>query len=310
MTSHIAISASGLFSLRNQATTLAASVLVGAGLLSVFAPLIAPFPPEQANPAAILEPPTPMHWMGTDVNGMDVLSRLLWGGRIDLGIAIGSTLIALMVGTALGTWAGNYFGKPGWQGLLSEGLLRSMDVLQAFPIFVFALGLVAMLGRNIYNLLYVLAFLETPIFLRLTRSRVLGVREETYVYAARCSGNSQLRLLLRHILPNSLSPALINASALMGGAILLTAGLSFVGAGVPAPTAEWGYMVAVGARDLYTGEWWTALFPGAYIGVVVMSLAVVGDALRQYLDPTSRTLLMPAIAASAASASVAASGPG
>jgi peptide/nickel transport system permease protein len=134
----------------------------------------------------------------------------------------------------------------------------------------------------------VLTVLSIPVFARLTRSAVLRVREEPFVDAARCAGNSELRVMVRHVLPNSLMPALVLGSAICGAAILLTAGLSFIGAGVPAPTPEWGSMVSVGAPNLYTGHWWPALFPGIAIGLAVLCLSALGDALKGLLDPERR----------------------
>jgi peptide/nickel transport system permease protein len=219
---------------------------------------------------------------------MDVFSRLVWGARIDLLVAVSVTMLALLLGTVLGAWVGYYSGRRGPGGFLSDWIMRAADALQAFPFFVLALALVAAAGRNVGNVIYVLVFLQTPYFLRLTRSAVIRTREEGFVDAARCSGNSELRVVLRHVMPNSLTPSLVNASVIAGAAILLTAGLSFVGAGVPAPKPEWGQMVAVGADSLYTGQWWPALFPGAFIGIVVLGFALLGEGVRAYLTPGGR----------------------
>jgi peptide/nickel transport system permease protein len=263
----------------------AVAVVAAACVLALAPGLFAPMDPEAAT-AHVLEPPSAAHLLGTDENGFDILSRLIWGARVDMLIAVVSTAVGLILGTLLGAWAGYQDGRArmGWA---SEAFQRALDVIQAFPIFVLALALVAILGRNIYNLIYVLIVLEVPIFARLTRSAVLVTREAPFVDAARCAGNSEMRLLLRHILPNSLTPSLTNGSVMAGMAVLLTAGLSFVGAGVPAPTAEWGYMVSTGAKNLFTGEWWPALFPGVVIGLVVFAFAVLGDELRYALDPTN-----------------------
>jgi peptide/nickel transport system permease protein len=244
------------------------------------------FPPEMADPAHILLPPGPAYWLGTDSNGMDVFSRIVWGARLDLAIAVASTIIGLSVGTSVGLVAGYWSGSNTRGTWLSEAAMRLMDVVQAFPVFVLGLALVAALGRNVLNLIYVLGVLEVPIFARLTRGAVVSVRREAYMDAARCAGNSEIGVMIRHALPNSLTPALVNASVVSGLAILLAAGLSFVGAGVPAPTPEWGYMVAVGASSLATGHWWPAFFPGMTIGLAVLGFALVGDGIRDLLDPT------------------------
>lgn len=267
---------------RTPSIAIAAAVVALVSALAVFAPILAPYPPEQADPSAILQPPSSEHWFGTDINGMDVFSRLLWGGRIDLLIAATSTVLALLIGALLGATVGYFSGERTPSGWLADTTMRILDALQAFPFFVLALALVAILGRNVSNIIYVLLFLQVPYFLRLTRSAVITTRKEAFVDAARCVGNSEVRVVLRHVLPNSLTPALVNASVVAGGAILLTAGLSFLGAGVPAPRPEWGYMVSVGAESLYTGQWWPALIPGAWIGIVVLSLAKLGEGARAY----------------------------
>lgn len=263
------------------------AILALAVVCAIFPGQIAPRSPQAADPDRILLPPSRENWFGTDINGFDIFSRIVWGARIDLTIAVISTSVAVTIGTLLGAWTGYYFGRRrvGW---LADALLRALDVVQAFPVFVLALALVAILGRNVSNIVYVLIVLEVPIFVRLARSAVLRTREEVYVDAARCAGNSELRVVLRHVLPNSLTPSLVNASVVSGFAVLLTAGLSFVGAGVPVPTAEWGYMVAVGARSLITGQWWPAVFPGITIGLVVLAFALTGDAIRRYFDPAAR----------------------
>lgn len=275
--------------LRKKSSAAVGLVILGSfGILAIVPNWFSRFPPEEADPHSILLAPSSVHWFGTDINGMDVFSRIVWGARLDLLVAISSTSLALIVGLALGAAAGYYFGLPSWRGASSEVMLRAMDALQAFPVFVLALALVSVLGRNLYIVIGVLGVLGTPIFLRLTRSAVLATRSEAYVEAARCAGNSELRLVAKHILPNSLGPAFATASIVAGGAILLTAGLSFIGAGIPAPKPEWGSMVAVGAPSLYTGNWWAALFPGGAIGLAVLSFALVGDGVREYLDPVNR----------------------
>jgi peptide/nickel transport system permease protein len=244
------------------------------------------FPPEMADPAHILVPPGPVYWLGTDRNGMDVFSRIVWGARLDLVIAVSSTIIGLIIGTLIGLAAGYWSGSNKEGTWLSEAAMRFMDVIQAFPVFVLGLALVAALGRNVLNLIYVLGVLEVPIFARLTRGAVVSIRREAYIDAARCAGNSEIGIMVGHALPNSLTPALVNASVVSGMAVLLAAGLSFVGAGVPAPTPEWGYMVAAGASNLATGQWWPAFFPGMTIGLAVLGFALVGDGIRELLDPT------------------------
>lgn len=278
-----------LYFLRHDPTTLFGIVLaVGFLLLIIIAPLITPFGPEEMIPAHALQPPNSVHYFGTDASGLDVYSRVIYAARIDLTIALIATALALIIGVPLGALAGYLDRVKGVGGVLTEILMRAMDVIQAFPVFILTMALVAALGPSALNVILAVAFVNAPVFLRLIRSEVLAVREKPFVEAARCLGNSDMQIVVKHVLPNSLGPALIQASVTMGWAILLTAGLSFVGAGVSMPTAEWGIMISVGARNLMTGEWWPALFPGIALGLAVLGFALVGDGLQQFLDPAKR----------------------
>ncbi len=272
----------------NLSFLLGLSIVVGMALVAALAPIIAPYPPEFAIPADFLQPPSARHLLGTDNYGMDIFSRVVWAPRLDLVIAVSATIVSLAIGIPLGVWAGYYSNRKGPPGWMSEVLLRFMDIIQAFPPFVFALGLVAAAGHKVSNVVIVIAFINIPVFLRLTRSAVLSVREKAYVEAAICVGNPDGRILFKHILPNALGPALINSSVIMGFSILLTSGLSFVGAGIRVPTAEWGSMISIGAPNMITGEWWTSVFPGVFLGVTVLGFALLADGLRTYLDPTRR----------------------
>jgi peptide/nickel transport system permease protein len=256
--------------------------------LAVFGPLIGPYPPERALAGAGLLPPSLHHPMGTDVSGMDIFSRVLAAPRIDLTIALISSLIAFIGGVFLGVLSGFFAGGRGLSYLVSEGIMRSADVLQAFPVFVFALALVGFRGPSTTNVIVALAFLNVPYFLRVTRGAVLQVRERPFVEAARCVGGTELRVAFIHVMPNALGPALANISPGIGFSILLTSALSFVGAGVPKPTPEWGSMISIGAPNMMTGQWWTALFPGLTLAITVVGYALVGDSLQDYLDPVKR----------------------
>jgi peptide/nickel transport system permease protein len=254
-------------------------------LLIVFAPLIAPFPPEQSNPADRLQAPNGTHWFGTDETGMDVFSRTIYAPRIDVTIAVLVTGISMLIGSPLGVFAGYYAGRRGPLGWLAEGIMRAADVLQAFPLFVLAMAVVTITGQNLVNLVGVLAFLYAPVYLRLTRSQALGIRDRLFVESARSIGNPDRRILVRHVVPNSMAPALIQMSVNTGWAILLTASLSFVGAGVRVPTPEWGLMISTGASNVVTGEWWTWLFPGMAISLAVLGFALVGESIQRMVDP-------------------------
>ncbi len=257
-------------------------------VLMALGPTLAPHDPMGTDPTSVLSPPSAKHWMGTDSVGMDIFSRVISAPRIDIYIAVVSTLIALVIGIPLGVVAGYFAATRGISGLLSEWLMRLMDVLQAFPVFILALVLVAAIGPSEQNIIAALAFLQFPPFLRLTRSAALTTREQPFVEAARCAGAPPFAIVFRHVLPNSLTPALVGTSVAIGQAMLITAGLSFVGAGVEVSRPEWGAMIAVGSRNMITGQWWPSVFPGLILGIIVFGYASVGDGLRNYLDPTKR----------------------
>jgi peptide/nickel transport system permease protein len=171
---------------------------------------------------------------------------------------------------------------------VSIAIMRAADIFQAFPVFILALALVGFSGPSVRTVIAALAFLNIPFFLRLTRGSVLQVRERNFVEAARCAGNNGLRTAFVHVMPNALTPALVNVSTTIGFSILLTSGLSFVGAGVPPPTPEWGLMIQVGSQNMITGQWWTALFPGIALGITILGYSLTADYLRIYLDPVNR----------------------
>jgi peptide/nickel transport system permease protein len=257
-------------------------------LLALLAPVLGLDDPERANGELALAHPSFAHWLGTDISGMDIFSRVIFSARIDLLIAVLGTLLSLAIGAPLGLVAGYFSGTRGFWSWLSEGIMRAADVLQAFPVFVLAIALVAALGQSARNVIFAIAFVNAPIYLRLLRTQALTLRERRFVEAARVAGNSELRIVFRHILPNAMAPALVQLSVNMGWAVLLTAGLSFVGAGVRVPTPEWGSMIAVGAQNMITGQWWPALFPGVAIALTVLGFALVGDSLELMLDPVRR----------------------
>jgi peptide/nickel transport system permease protein len=277
------------FFLRNSKLTLLGLVIVVvAVVLAVIGPYIGPYNPEATNPADALQPPNLMHLFGTDQLGMDIFSRVLAAPRIDILIAVIATAISLAIGIPLGVLAGQSSGGGRVASGAGEFLMRSMDILQAFPVFILAMGLVAALGPNPVNLTIAVAFVNAPVFLRLVRGEVLSLQGRAYTEAAIVGGASDMRVGFRHLMPNSLSSALVQASITIGWAVLLTAGLSFVGAGVRVPTPEWGSMISIGARNMITGEWWIVLFPGIALGLTVLGFGLLGDGLRVYLDPTQR----------------------
>jgi len=246
---------------------------------ALFGPLIAPYDPNKIDFDAQLASPSAAHPFGGDNVGRDIFARVLVATRIDLGLALGAVALALCLGSLLGMLAG-YTG--GW---LDEVLMRVMDVVQAFPAFILALGVVAALGQGLLNMLVVVALINVPAYARLMRTQFLALREREYASAARLAGNSHARIILRHLLPNSVAPVLAIASLNIGWAILTTAGLSFLGVGVQPPAAEWGQMIATGTQDLVTGVWWTSLFPGLALFVFVLGCNLLGDGLQRMIDP-------------------------
>jgi peptide/nickel transport system permease protein len=256
-------------------------------VLAMVAPLIVPYSPTSAT-VDVLQAPSLRHLMGTDPTGMDIFSRVLSALQIDLSVGVSGTILSLTVGVVLGAAAGYWGATRGVPLVLSEGLLRIMDMIQSFPVFIFALALVSLSGPSAQNLVLAIAFVNLPIFLRLTRASVLATREQLFVEAARSVGMGDWRILFRYIIPNSIEPALVNASVTVGAAILLTAGLSFIGAGIRPPTPEWGSIISTGSQYMITGQWWIAVFPGLALSLSVFGFALLGDGLREYLDPTKR----------------------
>jgi peptide/nickel transport system permease protein len=279
-----------LYFLRNNPLAVVGLTIVMAVLvLVVIGPYVTPFDPEKASFRDALKPPSSTHIFGTDSAGMDILSRVITAARLDVVIGVTATAISFAIGVPLGILAGLYSGRRGVRSWAGEALMRILDIIQSFPVFIFAMALVATSGTSTRNVIAAVAFVNIPIFVRLVRAEVLSVRERPFIEAAICSGNPDLRIASLHILPNSLASVLTQASVTVGWAIILTAGLSFVGAGVSTPTPEWGSMIAIGARDMVTGQWWPALFPGLALGATVFGFAVVGDFARLLMDPTTRT---------------------
>lgn len=252
-------------------------------ILAIFGPLIVPYDPLASNASQTLKPPSWDHWFGTDQLGRDVFSRVLVATRLDLAIAVSAVAISFVLGSVLGALAG-FFG--GWTDKLVG---RLADTIMAFPLFVLAMGIVAAMGNTVENIVYATAIINLPFYARVARTEVNVRRNADFVLAARLAGNSSLRLLAMHIYPNTLPPMMVQVSLNMGWAILNAAGLSFIGLGVRPPTAEWGIMVAEGAGYIVSGEWWLALFPGAALMLAVFCFNLLGDGLRDLIDPRRRT---------------------
>ena len=225
------------------------------------------------DPSSAYLPPSGEHLFGTDTYGRDVFARAVHAARLDLTIGATIALAAMAIGSLIGVIAGY------WGGWVDEAVMRVTDVFLAFPGFVLALILVASTGNSVPNLLVAVTVAYVPNFVRLTRAEVLAQREMEYVDGARLAGNGPWRIAIRHVLPNSLRPALVQVTLVAGWAILTVAGLAFLGVGIRPPTPEWGVMVSEGAANVLTGQWWTALFPGGMIVLAVMAFHFIGDEL-------------------------------
>lgn len=272
---------------RADSTLLVGASLVGVAIaLSIFGPLIVPYDPEAATPD-ILQSPSTDHWFGTDAVGIDVFSRVVAAFRVDVLIALTATAVSFAGGVTLGAICGYGFSAR-LARAVSWGLLRAADMVQALPVFILALALVGMTGPSVRNVVISIAFVNLPIFLRLTRGAVLVTQREAYVDAARVMGLRDRQILLRHVLPNSVEPVIANASIAIGGAILLTASLSFIGAGIRPPAPEWGAIIATGSRYLITGQWWITVLPGLVLSIVVLGFGMLGEGLRRRWDPAGR----------------------
>lgn len=255
-------------------------------VLAVVGPAIAPYPTTTADPPMRLLSPNMAHPFGTDENGMDILSRVLAAPRIDVSVAFIAISIAVLVGTSLGVFAGFFEGsRRRMAALIGETILRLLDVIQAFPVFILAMVLVAIRGASTENIIIAIAFVNMPVFLRISRAEMLSLRERPFAEAAQSIGARDRSIAFRHLLPNAFPPLIAQISATMGFAILLTAGLSFVGAGVNPPTPELGGMISSGAQSMIIGIWWPSLFPGLALGLVVFSFAAGGEALAHLLEP-------------------------
>ncbi len=250
-------------------------------LLAVFAPLIAPYDPVKTSWALVRKAPSALHWFGTDDLGRDVLARVIYGARASLSAGAVSVSIALAIGVPLGLLSG-YIG-----GALDALISRITDAMLACPFLILAIALAAFLGPSLANAMIAIGISTTPIFVRLTRGQVMNVKVEEYVEAARSVGDSDLRIALVHILPNILPPLLVQATLSVAAAIIAEAALSFLGLGQQPPYPSWGSMLNAAQRFL-TNAPWMAVWPGLAIFLVVLSLNLVGDGLRDALDPRER----------------------
>lgn len=270
--------------LRENPVTLLSFVMFAAFIaMAVFGPSLVPYDPLASDAANALQPPSTAHWFGTDSLGRDVFSRVIVATRLDLTISIAAVALSFVAGSLLGAVAGY------WGGWIDAVLNRVLDTVMAFPLFVLAMGIVAALGNTVENIIYATAIINTPFYARLVRAEVNIRRDAGFVQAAKLSGDGDIKVLARHIFPNALPPMMVQVSLNLGWAILNAAGLSFIGLGVRPPTPEWGIMVAEGANFIVSGEWWLAVFPGLWLMLAVFTFNLMGDGLRDLVDPRRRS---------------------
>ena len=268
----------------HRVATLGAIVVLIACLCAIFAPLISPYDPLEQNLAFRLKPPGwtgsdgRMHLLGTDQLGRDVLSRIIFGSRVSLIVGTASVLLGGILGLILGMTSG-YFG--GWA---DDVIMRIVDIQLSFPFIILALCIIAILGASLLNLIIVLAVTGWVIYARVVRSSVLSVKEMDFVQAARAIGTSNFKIILKHILPNVLAPFFVIASFQVARMIIIEASLGFLGLGVPPPIPTWGNMLSDG-REYLQEAWWIGTFPGIAIVLVVLGINLLGDGLRDALDP-------------------------
>jgi peptide/nickel transport system permease protein len=250
--------------------------------VGVFAQWVAPYDPYDADLDISLRPPSAQHWLGTDEEGRDVLSRIIYGARISLKVGIIASSLSLFIGAILGLIAG-YF-----RGWLETIIMRFTDVMFGFPALLFMIGITASVPRpSIEVAMLAIGLVSWPGMARIMRAQVLTIVEQEYVTAARSLGYSQLRIVMRHVLPNSLAPVVVAFTMSIAGAVMAEASLSFIGLGAQPPEPSWGSMIAFGRMHL-RGEWWISVFPGLAVAVMVIGFNLFGEGLRDALDPTMR----------------------
>lgn len=268
---------------RNLAGAVAAVLIVVLMIVAIIGPYIAPYDPLTTNLREVLRPPSGAYWFGTDHLGRDIFSRVIVAARLDFAIAIVAVSLSAIVGSAIGALSG-YVG--GW---LDRILGRVVDVMMAFPLFVAAMALVAVLGNSVESIVLATAIINLPFYFRLMRAEISARRETGYVEAAIINGNSTAQVIFGFLVPNSLPPVIVQISLNLGWAILNTAGLAFIGLGVAPPTPEWGIMIQEGASMMISGQWWVVVFPGLALAMSVFCFSLLGDAIRDVMDPRRRS---------------------
>jgi peptide/nickel transport system permease protein len=248
-------------------------------LAAILAPFLAPHDPIRAYADSVLVPPDARFWLGTDGNGMDVLSRTIHGTRYAFGIAVPVLLVGMAIGVPLGLYAGF---RGGW---FDEIALRVLDAIRVFPSIILALAIVTATGQSLANVVLVIAILDVPLFARVVRAEVLALRASGLVDAAINAGNPVWRILAVHLLPNCLRGAIAQMPIRMAWAVRVSATLAFIGVGIQVPTPEWGAMIRQGAEFIITGEWWVSIVPGASLVALIIGFSMLGDGIEELIDP-------------------------
>jgi peptide/nickel transport system permease protein len=253
-------------------------------LVAVFAPFIAPYPGHaisDTNPDDKLQPPSTRYWFGTDELGRDMLSRVIYGTRISLQTALIAVGMALLIGVPLGAIAG------GLGGVMDEIIMRITDVFLSFPPLLLAIAISAFMGPNLRNAMLAIIISWWPWYTRIIRGQAVSIRERQFVRAARAIGTPKMKIIFKHILPNTFAPVIVQASMDIGGVILTIAALSFLGLGAQPPTPEWGLLIST-SRTYFLNAWWYSTFPGLAIVITVLVFNLIGDGMREVLDPKTR----------------------
>ncbi|MGI6440748.1 MAG: nickel transporter permease [Peptoniphilaceae bacterium] len=263
---------------RNKLAMVGLFILIVLVLVAIFADQIAPYGFAEQDLASQFQPPSAEHWFGTDDLGRDIFSRVVYGSRISLKVGFISVGIALVIGTLIGAVTGYYGGR------IDIALMRFIDVLQSIPDILLAIAILAALGPGLANLMIAVGIAAIPGYARIVRSSVLSIRDMEFVEAAKANGSSDFRIILKHIIPNCMAPIIVQATLGVAYAIINAAGLSFIGLGLEPPTPEWGAMLS-GGRDYIRDHWYMTIFPGLAIVTTIFALNVLGDGLRDALDP-------------------------
>lgn len=269
---------------RNKLSLIALILLLLLILSAILAPVIIPYPEDlmdAAHTAIKLQPPSPEHLMGTDELGRDIFSRVVYGARVSLTAALAAVGLSLVIGIPLGAVAGSF---GGW---VDNVIMRLTDIFLSFPPLLLAIAMVVVLGSSLNNAILAIALSWWPWYTRLIRGQAISVKERKFVQAAETIGTSRAKIIFKHIIPNCISPVIVQASMDIGGVILTVASLSFLGLGAQLPTPEWGLMISMGRR-FFPDSWWYCIFPGVAIFITVLCFNLLGDAIREILDPKTR----------------------